>query len=68
MLWAGMATLCVLLPGQPPAYTLARSQFRGRRLVSTLISLPLVLPPTAAGFLLLKVLADNGLLGREHFI
>jgi molybdate transport system permease protein len=33
--------------------------------ISTLSSLPLVLPPTAVGYLLLRLLADDGPLGRN---
>ena len=36
---------------------------RGKRVLSALTSLPLVLPPTAVGFLLLRILADEGPLG-----
>ena len=46
-------------------YALARWEFKGRRLLSALVGLPLVLPPTAVGFLLLRLLANDGLLGRE---
>ncbi len=63
--WAVMATVLVGLPGCALAYLLARRTFPGSRVVSTLVSLPLVLPPTAVGYLLLRMLADDGPLGRE---
>jgi molybdate transport system permease protein len=65
LLWAGLATFLVILPGVPLAYVLARHEFFGKRVVSSIVSLPLVLPPTAVGYLLLRLLADSGPLGIE---
>ena len=65
LLWAALATALVMVPGTLVAYLLARRDFRGKRIVSTLFSLPLVLPPTAVGYLLLRLFASNGPLGRE---
>lgn len=62
---ASMATLLVLVPGTLLGYLLARREFPGKTLVSTLVALPLVLPPTAVGYLLLELLAARGPLGRE---
>lgn len=62
---AGMATLVTAVPGIACGYLLARKEFRGKRLVSALTTLPLVLPPTAVGFLLLRLLAVDGPLGRH---
>jgi molybdate transport system permease protein len=62
--WAGVAMLIVMAPATLVAYLLARREFRGKRLVSTLFSLPLVLPPTAVGYLLLRLFAYDGPLGR----
>lgn len=59
------ATAVVLLPAALLGYALARWEFRGKRLLSAFVGLPLVLPPTAVGFLLLRLLASNGPLGRE---
>jgi molybdate transport system permease protein len=63
--WAGCSTLIVMCLSLPLAYGLARYRFRGKYILSTLVSLPLVLPPTAVGYLLLQLLADEGLLGRH---
>ena len=60
---AAVATLLVMIPGTLLAYALARFDFPGRKWVSTLVLLPLVLPPTAVGFILLKLLAVDGPLG-----
>jgi molybdate transport system permease protein len=65
LLWAALATALVMVPGTLVAYLLARREFRGKRIVSTLFSLPLVLPPTAVGYLLLRTFAVDGPLGRD---
>jgi len=62
--WAGLAVLLVMVPATLVAWVLARREFRGKRVVSTLVSLPLVLPPTAVGYLLLRLFAYDGPLGR----
>jgi len=62
---ATVATAVVLVPGTLLAYLLARFEFRGKGVLSTLLTLPLVLPPTAVGFLLLRLLAVDGPLGRR---
>jgi molybdate transport system permease protein len=62
---ASVATILVLVPGSLLAYLLARRDFPGKGLVSALVGLPLVLPPTAVGYLLLQLLATSGPLGRE---
>ena len=64
-LWAALATLIVMVPGTLIAWVLARREFPGKRIVSTLFSLPLVLPPTAVGYLLLRLFATDGPLGRD---
>jgi molybdate transport system permease protein len=50
--------------GTPFAYVLARSAFRGRNLVVTLVEVPLVMPPAVAGIALLVAFARLGLLGH----
>lgn len=63
---ASVATLVVIVPAASAGWLLARRDFFGKSLVSALLTLPLVLPPTAVGFLLLELFADDGLLGRER--
>ena len=65
VLWAALSTCVVMVPGGLLAYVLARYEFTGKSVISTLVSLPLVLPPTAVGYLLLRLLADSGPLGRS---
>lgn len=65
LLWASLATVLVMAPGTLLAYALARFDFFGKKTVSTLVSLPLVLPPTAVGYLLLRLLSAQGPLGQD---
>ncbi|MEP7324910.1 MAG: ABC transporter permease [Gemmatimonadota bacterium] len=58
------ATLIVVILGIPTAYLLATRQFPGKRLLETLIDLPMVLPPTVAGLALLLAFGRAGLGGR----
>jgi molybdate transport system permease protein len=60
---AAGATLTMLVPGIALAWWLARTRSRLRSLVETLIVLPLVLPPVATGYLLLRALGRRGPLG-----
>jgi molybdate transport system permease protein len=59
---ATMAILVVV--GTPAAYVLARGSFRGSRVLNTLVELPIVLPPSAAGIALLLAFGRFGLLGE----
>ncbi len=62
---AGAATLAVFPPAVLLGRILARRDFRGKSVVETLTYLPLVLPPTAIGYLLLRLFARNGWLGER---
>ena len=57
------ATVVVVGVGLPAAYLLALREFRGKRLLETLIDVPMVLPPTVAGVALLTAFGRNGLAG-----
>jgi molybdate transport system permease protein len=57
------ATLVVLPPGIALGLLFARRSFPGKSVLETLTYLPLVLPPTAVGYLLLSLLARRGPLG-----
>jgi molybdate transport system permease protein len=52
-----------LLLGTPLAYFLARYQFWGKRILETLLDLPIVLPPTVAGVALLLTFGRRGFVG-----
>ncbi len=60
---ASVATALVFIPGTALAYVLARMKVPGKGLISALVGLPLVLPPTAVGYLLLQALGVGGPLG-----
>jgi molybdate transport system permease protein len=60
---AATMTIMVLV-GTPAAYVLARGSFRGNRALNTLVELPIVLPPSAAGIALLLAFGRLGLLGQ----
>ena len=64
LLTSALATALVLVLGLPTAYLLATRDFPGRRLVETAVELPMVLPPTVAGFALLLAFGRMGLLGK----
>jgi molybdate transport system permease protein len=58
------ATTAIVVPaGAAFGLLLARRRFRGKAIVETLLTLPLVLPPTAVGYLLLRLLARSGPFG-----
>jgi molybdate transport system permease protein len=61
---AALATLLMLPPGLALAWLLARGRFRGRVLLETFVTLPLVMPPVATGLLLLGLFAPFGPIGR----
>ncbi|MFZ4550718.1 MAG: molybdate ABC transporter permease subunit [Aquabacterium sp.] len=61
---AGWATLLTSLLGIGVGYALARLRFPGRNLLDTLLTLPMVLPPTVLGYYLLVLLGRKGWLGR----
>ena len=60
---ATWATLACLVLGTGVGYALARWRFPGRDLVDTLLTLPMVMPPTVLGYYLLVLLGRKGWLG-----
>ena len=61
---ASLATLLVAAVGIPLAYVMARRRFAGRSVVEAVVTVPLVLPPTVVGYLLIMTLGARGLLGE----
>lgn len=59
-----LSTLVALPLATGVAWLLARRQFRGKPVVETLVTLPLVLPPVATGYLLLQMLGVSAPVGR----
>lgn len=67
-LWiATMSSLLVLCSGVVIAYIFARRDFRGKKLAELLVTLPLVLPPTVIGYLLVILVGKNGFIGHLIF-
>ncbi len=68
LLTATISLAVAVLVGTPVAYLLAHHSFRGKSIVDTVIDLPLVLPPAAAGFALLLLFGRQGIGGwlQEH--
>lgn len=61
---ASIATVFAMIIGIPLAYLLTNKDFKGKTLLETLLTLPLVLPPTVIGYGLLILFGRNSLLGR----
>jgi len=59
-----LVSLWLLILAGPLAWILARYEFRGKRVLETVLLLPLVLPPTVLGFYLLLLLGKNGPLAQ----
>lgn len=59
------AAAAVFVPGIALGWFLARKGFPAKSLVETAVALPLVLPPTAVGYALLRLLARDGPLGAR---
>jgi molybdate transport system permease protein len=60
-----LATLAGLVPAVGLGWLLARREFRGKAMLSTLVMAPLVMPPVVTGFILLSVLGAGTPLGSR---
>ncbi|MBD0383400.1 molybdate ABC transporter permease subunit [Paenibacillus sedimenti] len=60
---AVVSSILVLLLGALMAWRMSRRSFKGKTLVETLLLLPLVLPPTVVGFILLMLLGKKSWVG-----
>ena len=60
---ASLATLLVAAVGIPLAYFVARRRFAGRSIVEAVVTVPLVLPPTVVGYLLIMAFGARGWVG-----
>ncbi|HEV2245042.1 MAG TPA: molybdate ABC transporter permease subunit [Terriglobia bacterium] len=67
VLVVSVATVAVTLAGTALAFLLARRDFRGKEALDSLVTLPMVLPPTVTGYYLILLLGRRGLLGRYLF-
>jgi molybdate transport system permease protein len=64
MVTAAGATALMVPPALLGGWLLARRRFRGRVLLETFVSLPLVMPPVATGLILLLLFSPRGPAGR----
>jgi len=63
LLTSTISTLIVLFFGVPLAYAMARMEFKGKRIVESMIDLPILVPQTVAGIALLVILGPKTPLG-----
>lgn len=61
-----LSTLLVVGLGTPLAYLLSHGEFKGKNLLDSLITLPLVLPPTVIGYYLLVVISRASPIGKIY--
>ena len=59
-----LSTALILPPGIALGWCLARFQWRGKALVETIVSLPLVMPPVLTGLILLQLFGRRGPIGH----
>lgn len=55
LLTSTISTLIIIIFGVPLAYAMARMEFRGKRVVESLIDLPILVPQTVAGIAILVI-------------
>src|SRR5882724_8343826 len=63
---AAISTAIALAVGLWLAWVLANRQFRGKELLDTAVTLPLVLPPTVLGYYLLVILGRHSPIGQLY--
>ncbi len=60
---SALSTLVLALLAIPTAYILARKDFRGKSMIESVLDIPLVVPHTVAGIMVLTAFGKRGLLG-----
>ncbi len=61
---ATVSSVIVLISGLLLAKGMAHAKFKGKAIVETIFLLPLVLPPTVVGFLLIIIFGRNSVIGQ----
>ena len=61
---ATISGVIVIIMGTLIGKALARRKFKGKAVVETILMLPMVLPPTVVGFLLIIVFGKNSIIGQ----
>ncbi|SHN27167.1 molybdate ABC transporter permease subunit [Gracilibacillus kekensis] len=59
-----IALIIVSTIGITIAFVMAKKQFKGKVWIETVLLLPIVLPPTVIGFILIMLFGQNGILGE----
>jgi len=60
---ASVSTVLAIIIGVPVALLLARVRFRGRAVISALVLVPMLLPPSVMGFYLLQLVGRQSIVG-----
>lgn len=60
---ASLATVIAFILGMAAAYVMTRTGIPGKNIWETLLILPMVLPPSIVGYLLLRLFGKRGLIG-----
>lgn len=60
-----ISTIIGVLIGTPLAYLLARFNFYGKSFIEAILDIPVILPHTVAGIMLLSVFGTHGLIGEQ---
>lgn len=63
---AVIALVIVFVLATIAARFMARARFKGKIVIETILMLPLVLPPTVVGFLLIVIFGNNGFVGELY--
>ena len=61
---ASVAGCIVILMGTLVGRLLARTTFKGKAILETILMLPMVLPPTVVGFFLIVIFGKNSIVGQ----
>ncbi|MFA0821313.1 MAG: molybdate ABC transporter permease subunit [Methanomethylovorans sp.] len=62
-----VSSVIVAILGTIISYILARKEFMGKWIIDSLVTLPMVLPPTVTGYMLVVLLGKKGIIGKVIF-
>lgn len=62
-----VSSLIVAILGTVISYLLARREFMGKWLIDSLVTLPMILPPTVTGYILVVLLGKRGIIGQPLY-
>jgi len=62
-----VSSLIVAILGTVISYLLARREFMGKWLIDSLVTLPMILPPTVTGYILVVLLGKRGIIGQTLY-